>query len=259
MDNLELLKLLKDKKVADSFQFLESCQYKLYLARISVQALEKIINEYNAEESKRVNKVFSDAIETGVGKYISHSSKVDFFGIEIGVTVAIDKLTMEIMGLLHNFFDTFAQWINSCLLGENALPIKRVSLVSVINEVQNYPEYTGQFMTDFINITNTSEYNYIADFNNTLKHRQQLYVENKFDIFRVEGQVNIPNFDKDGRPHTKADVISTIKKHMNFCDDILDDSIAYVKNYYNSADCNYTTHRIYNPQTYLLFSIQKHL
>ena len=46
---------------------------------------------------------------------------------------------------------------------------------------------------------------------------------------------------------------------MNFCDDILDDSIAYVKNYYNSADCNYTTHRIYNPQTYLLFSIQKHL
>ena len=38
-----LYKLLKDKKVADSYQFYTSCEYKLYFAETSFQALQNII------------------------------------------------------------------------------------------------------------------------------------------------------------------------------------------------------------------------
>lgn len=48
MTDYKLLKLLKDKKVADAYQYFEACAYKLYLARLSYYALEKIITQYQA-------------------------------------------------------------------------------------------------------------------------------------------------------------------------------------------------------------------
>ena len=46
MTDQEFLKLLKDKKVADAYQYYDSSRYKLALARISYEALDKIINNY---------------------------------------------------------------------------------------------------------------------------------------------------------------------------------------------------------------------
>lgn len=218
------LKLLKDKKVADSYQFYDSCSYKLYLAEVSLNALQIVVNKYQESETIEVQKVFSDAIKTGQGSFKTRKNVVDYLGVEIGVTVAIDKLTMEIMGLLHNFFDTFAQWINSSLFGEKALHIKKASLVNIINEIQKFPEYTGQFITAFMNLAATNEYIYISDFNNTLKHRYQIYVQNKFDILKAEGDVSIPDFSKDGRVHLKKEALTTIKSDLDFCKNILRDS-----------------------------------
>lgn len=125
MTDHEFLKLLKDKKVADAYQYYDSSKYKLALARISYEALDKIINNYFEMGKESIQKVFSDAIETGKGEYRPHSESVNFCGIEIGVSTAMNKLTMEILSLLHNFFDTYAQWINASMLGENALEIGR--------------------------------------------------------------------------------------------------------------------------------------
>lgn len=44
MTDYKLMKLLKDKKVADAYQYFEACAYKLYLAELSYSALEKKIN-----------------------------------------------------------------------------------------------------------------------------------------------------------------------------------------------------------------------
>lgn len=169
-------KLLKDKKVADSYQFYTSCSYKLYFAETSFQALKNIIDKYQTEETARVQKVFSDARQTGIGKYLAHKDTVDYLGIEMNVTSVMDKLTMEIMGLLHNFFDTFAQWLNSSLLGEEALPIKKATLVNIADKIQDYHEYSGSFVNMLIGLPSDSQYLYIADFNNTLKHRYQIYI-----------------------------------------------------------------------------------
>lgn len=248
-----LFKLLKDKKVADSYQFYTSCSYKLYFAETSFQALKNIINKYQTEEIERVQKVYSDAVQTGVGKFLAHKNTVDYLGVEMNVTSAMDKLTIEMMGLLHNFFDTYAQWLNSALLGENALPIKKATLVNIAQKLQNYPEYAGAFISMLSGLPVDSQYLYIADFNNTLKHRYQIYVSNRFDIFSVTGNVSIPAFSKDGRIHVKEEAVDVLEKCLNFCKQLLLDSLDYVKQYYLSNDCNYVTHRIYNPKTYLLF------
>lgn len=253
MTNIELLKLLIDKKVADSFQFFTSCQYKINMAELSCNALNNLVEKYQSEEADIVNTVTKEALENGVGRYKAHNNAVDFFGIEIDTTVAIEKLFMEIMGLLHNFFDTFAQWINSSLFGEKALPLKKASLVKVIEKMSEFPEYTGQFITNFLDITNNDNYIYISDFNNTQKHRYQLYVQNKFDLLAVEGDLSVPNFSKDGRIHLKTDAMSIIIDSLNYCKNLLLSSQDYIENYYTNHNCNYVEHRIYNPKTYLFF------
>lgn len=250
-------KLLKDKKVADSYQFYTSCSYKLYFAETSFQALKNIIDKYQTEETERVQKVFSDARQTGIGKYLAHKDTVDYLGIEMNVTSVMDKLTMEIMGLLHNFFDTYAQWLNSSLLGEEALPIKKATLVNITDKIQDYHEYSGSFVNMLIGLPSDSQYLYIADFNNTLKHRYQIYINNRFDIFSVTGNVSIPAFTKDGRIHVKEEAIDVLKRSLDFCKQLLSDSRDFVERYYLSKDCNYVTHRIYNPKTFLLFKSEE--
>lgn len=106
---------------------------------------------------------------------------------------------------------------------------------------------------DFINLTSTGEYEYISDFNNTLKHRYQIYVQSKFDLFALQGEVSIPDFCKDDRIHVKKEVLATILADLNFCKDLLKSSKQYVEGYYTQAYCNYVEHRIYNPKTYMLF------
>lgn len=253
MTDLEFLKLLKDKKLADSYQFYDSCRYKLELSEISYNALRNLVTKYHETQSEAVKKVYEDAIKKGNGIFKAQPDVVDFFGVEIDLITALDKLAMEIMGLIHNFFDTFAQWINSSLLGEKALPIKKASLVNVIDKLSNFEEYSGRFISDFLELLNTDEYVYISDFNNTLKHRYQIYVQNKFDLFRIQGEVSIPDFAKDGRIHVKREVLTTIWSDLNFCKNILNNSRTYIENYYTTFECNYVEHRLYNPKTYLVF------
>lgn len=133
------------------------------------------------------------------------------------------------------------------------MPIKKATLVNIAQKLQNYPEYAGAFISMLSGLPVDSQYLYIADFNNTLKHRYQIYVSNRFDIFSVTGNVSIPAFSKDGRIHVKEEAVDVLEKCLNFCKQLLLDSLDYVKQYYLSNDCNYVTHRIYNPKTYLLF------
>lgn len=248
-----LYKLLKDKKVADSYQFYTSCEYKLYFADSSFQALQNIVDKYQKTEYERVNNVFSDAVTTGVGKYIAHDDNVDFFGVQMNVTSVMDKLTMEIMSLLHSFFDNYAQWLNSSLLGEDALPIKSATLINISRKLSSYPEFEGEFVTKLSLIPNEDQYLYIADFNNILKHRYQIYVNNRFDMLSATGDVIIPAFKKDDRIHLKEAALDVLKKSLDYCNSLLDESRMFIEQYYSTNDNNYVSHRVYNPKTYLLF------
>lgn len=169
----------------------------------------------------------------------------------------MDKLTMEIMGLLHNFFDTYAQWLNSALLGEDAFSIKRVTLTNIVKQLSAYPEYAGTFVTKLAATPNEDQYLYIADFNNTLKHRYQIYVKNKFDILSVTGDVNSPSFTKNGRIHLKEDALEVLKKSLDYCKNLLDESRTFIEQYYSINNNNYVLHRVYNLKIYLMFESEE--
>lgn len=257
MENYKFKKFLKDKMIADSYQYYEACKYKIYLAELSFSALKNVISDYQQKETTAVKKVFADAAETGKGTYTVQTNNVNYLGIEVSPTVIMDKLTMEIMSLLHNFFDTFAQWLNSSLFAEDGLPMERVSLVKVAGKMSSFPEYTGQFIADVIALPSNMDYLYIADYNNTLKHRRQIYVENKFDILSIKGNVAVPEFEKDGRPHVKENALDVLQAKINFCKKTLGDSKTYIESYLSQQDNQHVSHRFYNPKTYLYFNSEE--
>lgn len=253
MNDYKFMKLLKDKKVADAYQYYEASDYKIELATLSYYALEKVITQYQENEKAYIEKVYEDAVITGEGAYEVHDDCVDYFGIQVSPTVMMDKLTMEILSLLHNFFDTFAQWINASFFAEDGIPMEKVSLSKVIDKLASFPEYSGLFIDEINSLASSPEYEYIADFNNTLKHRRQIYIDNKFDILAVKGNVGIPEFTKDGRIHVKKDALTAIKGKIDFCANLLTSSKLYIESYYNSSDNLHVSHRFENPNTYLFF------
>ena len=253
MKDYKFMKFLKEKMIVDSYQYYEACSYKIYLSELSFSALENVICDYQKNETTIVEKVFEDAAMTGKGIYKSHSDTVNYLGIEVTPTVIIDKLTMEIMSLLHNFFDTFAQWLNSSLFAEDGLPIDKVSLAKVSGKMSQFSEYTGSFISEVIGLPSNEDYLYIADYNNTLKHRRQIYVENKFDIFAIKGSVAVPEFEKDGRPHVKENAINVLHEKIRFCKKLLSDSRTYIETFFSQRDNQHVSHRFYNPKTFLYF------
>lgn len=253
MKDYKFMKFLKEKMIADAYQYYEACSYKIYLAEVSSLALENVISNYQKNETNVVEKVFEDAVASGKGTYTVHPNNVNYLGVEVSPTVIMDKLTMEIMSLLHNFFDTFAQWLNSSLFAEDGLPTEKVSLTRVSGKMPQFSEYTGQFIADVIGLPSNTDYLYIADYNNTLKHRRQIYVENKFDIFAIKGSVTVPEFEKDGRPHVKENALNVLQKKIKFCKDLLNDSKTYVETYFSQKANLHVSHRFYNPKTFLFF------
>ena len=90
-----------------------------------------------------------------------------------------------------------------------------------------------------------------------MKHRRQIYVENKFDILAIKGRVAVPEFEKDGRPHVKEDALDVLQKKIDFCNGLLNSSKSYIESYFNQADNQHVSHRFYNPKTYLFFGSEE--
>lgn len=115
MTDYKFIKFLKDKKMVDAYQYYEACSYKLYLAQLSLSALNNVVADYQKKETDVAEEFYRDAATKGKGTYSAHTNSVNYLGVEASPTVIMDKLTMEILSLLHNFFDTFAQWLNAIL------------------------------------------------------------------------------------------------------------------------------------------------
>ena len=253
MTEFDFLKLLKDNYVADSYQFFSACRFKITSSEISYNALEKLINDYLQNAKKETEEMYKQLSDTKKFSLIGKSDNINYLGQELPRSIIIDKLTIEIFSLLHSFFDTFAQWINSCLLGENALKLKKVTYHNVIIELDKYSEYTGQFIIDVKNLENKPEYKYIADINNIIKHRYQIYTKSMYNIFDGEGKISLPKFRKDNNSYSDKEVLQIIFECLNFCKSTLTDAKTFVEQHYTSSTNNHIQHRLYNPKTYMLF------
>ncbi|WP_273716929.1 hypothetical protein [Alkalihalobacillus pseudalcaliphilus] len=254
MSSYELVKLLKDKKILDSLQFLTSCQYKLASAEISFKALGNIcLEQFNNFDEER-DRIFKSVVEKGsVTLHAPSEDNLDYFGEPVARNVVIDKLTIEIFSTLHSFFDTFGQWLNSALFANQALPIKQVTFNKVVDKLAEFPEYTGSFITSLNHVTGSSEYKFISDLNNVVKHRFQIYTQARFNLFNGEKNLTTPKFRKESNIYSEKELLDITKGCLDYCYVLYQESINFIESYYKSNDNNYVSNRIYNPNTHLVF------
>lgn len=219
--------------------------------------MSNLITAFPNQCNEQRNGMFNKLADEKKASWRNTDNTVDFFGVTINRSYAINKLTDEIMSLLHNFFDVYSQWINSVLFGESALRIKKVCLKSVISKMSNFPEYSGSFISRFVLLDTDNDYNYIADYNNVSKHRYKLDSELTYDIFNGSSKATLPVFQKDNPPYNKMDLLNTLRVKIDFCKDLLSDSKQFVENYYQTAVNLYVEHRIYNPATFVKYNSEE--
>ena len=176
MTNYEYQKLLKDNYIIDSYQFYSTCNFKLFSVKTSFQALELIIENQLKNHKDEMSKIFDTLHKTGKASICANADKIDFCGIELDRNLAINKFTIEIFSIVHSFFDTYAQWINSTLYADDALKINDVSLHKVVNRISDFQEYSGGFVEMIKKVPQNEEYRFISDINNIVKHRHQIYI-----------------------------------------------------------------------------------
>lgn len=256
MLDYEFEELLKRKKLLDSLQYYYTCEFQLESAEISYKALIKILDDFTISNEKEREKMLDKLSKEKKATIKSNLESLQFFGQSISIPMAIDKLTDEIMSLLHNFCDVFAQWINSVLFGELAIPICSVSLARVIKKTTEFPEYSGDFIEKLKELTKEEFYKYISDYNNTSKHRYHIGTEISYNILNGDSSSMISEFEKE-ISHPNKNLTETLRKGIELYNNILKKSRSFIEEYYEREDNNYITHRIYNPSTLLQFQNQE--
>ena len=71
MTDYKFIKFLKDKKMVDAYQYYEACSYKLYLAQLSLSALNNVVADYQKKETDVAEEFYRDAATKGKGTYHS--------------------------------------------------------------------------------------------------------------------------------------------------------------------------------------------
>lgn len=253
MTDYEFIKILKEKRILDSYQFLTSCKFKLISSDISYKALTNIcVEQFNNFDTKR-EEIFRSVIETGVGKIEAVSDDIDYFGVRIGRNVLVDKLTIEIFSTLHSFFDTYAQWLNAALFANKAKPVKNVTFSNVIDMLDSFSEYNGKFITKLKGVKTSPQYQFISDINNIIKHRFQIYTKAQLNFFDGDKNLMIPKFRKENNSYSEKEVLDIIKDCFDYCNSLFEDFADFIKTHYSAYDNQYVSNRIYNPKTHLVF------
>lgn len=250
----EFIKLLADKKLLDSVQFIHSTEFKLFSAKLSIDALKRLFDEQVGLNETERNAVFEEAIETGQAAFKATRDDIDYFGESIGRSIVIDKLVIEIFSVFHSFFDNMAQVINAILFADNGIEqLGRVSYPAIIRKIPSFPEYNGTVIDTILDVMTKDEYVYISDFNNIVKHRHQIFVHGKFNLFNGESSLVTEKFHKDDNFHDTTEALKIIDDCYGFCNDLFHSLMDYCETYYSTNENSYVDGRLYNPKTELFF------
>jgi hypothetical protein len=254
----EFIKLLAERKLLDTIQFVHSTEFKLFSAKLSINALKRLFVEQVELNETEKNAMFEEAIEKGYATVKATRNDVNYLGEEVGRNIVIDKLVMEIFSILHSFFDNFAQVINAMLFASNGIQkLGKVSYSAVIKMLSNFTEYSGAEIIKLLDVQTKDEYIYISDFNNIVKHRHQIFVKGKFNLFNGDSILETSKFHKDSNFHDSKEVIKIIEDCYQFCHELFNDFMDYAETYYTTNKNQYVENRVYNPKTELIFKCEE--
>lgn len=263
MTSYKLGKLLMDKKLLDAFPFSQSCEFKLNSVEFNMQILEKYLIDFWTESDKLRTKISNELIQTGTSSISVEEKKTITIGSKIySESFIINKLISEIYSALHSFFDIYAQWLNKALLAEIGLSVSNVNINDVVNKLNSRKNNlmrskSPDFFEQISKIINNTNYKYIVDINNTMKHRQMVFSTTKFDLFSGDFFATLPPFEKDGRIYQDKDLVELLNIHLSYCKQLLNDSYDFIDLYYSEFDNPHISNRIHNPQIKVVLKEKK--
>jgi len=260
MTHYQLADLLKEKRIIDALQFFSSCQFKIEMMDANKALLEQILADFWNEGEQSQKRISQELIERGTSLILSEDDSIELLGVRYSRGFILNKSLIEMYGTLHSFFDIYAQWLNRMLLADEAIPIERVSISSVNRMLQTKNHFKTQY-PDFLElidkITSSADYQYIADMNNTLKHRQVLISKAKFDLFSGDFSGSLPPFEKDGRTYTRTEIIDQLQSHVGYCKNLINDSCIFAELFYMTSNSLNTENRFHNPNIQIIRKADK--
>lgn len=181
-------KLLFDNKVIDALQFLTNAAKKLRLAEVEINALTYVNNRIK-ESYDLWNK---ELLDNGRSNLLP-SVTLEYFGTIMSDDDANEKITGSFFHYLHSFFDNFAQFINTSLLANKEVDINKASFAVIRTKLRTYPEYST-ILKELENFSQTTEFQYIEDFNNINKHQYTIDVQCTLTLKDGHMEQEIPEF-----------------------------------------------------------------
>lgn len=256
MEEKSLKTLLKEQMVLDGYQFYETACFKIASSKMSYRALERLDKIQSQVFHKNRENMFEELKQTGRVGYVPPKDTVDYFGEDVSRHVVIEKLVIEIFGSLHSFFDILAQLINAVLYANDGVYINRVSFNRVVEKIDQFKEYSGDYIERIKKIEADFEYKFIGDFNNTVKHRRQINIGMKFEILKGEKELTLSSFEKDKREYEKEDLLGMVGKCIDYCEVLLQETITFVQLHFTNSKHKHVEGRLYNPNTSVFFETE---
>ncbi|MFJ8531533.1 hypothetical protein [Bacillus sp. NPDC094106] len=189
-------KILYEKKVYDSQQFLMNTMDKLIEMETEYKALRNCINKIEKERDIWRKKLFEKKIKKmSVNEMFGEDQ--EYFGVALPLYSVIHRIVSSFFHKAHCYFDCMAQYINTAILGNFALERDGISFFRLLSHLNyNYKKQYKMIIKKMRQICKSRNFNYVSDFNNTTKHIHDISTIITFDITGLEISFTIPSFSK---------------------------------------------------------------
>ena len=194
-----------------------------YNAVESMRAYRHIINECLNKKMDNFNKILKGEME------IPDSERTTF---PPGNLIRIDDINMSISFLVSQFvhdffqasrncFDYMAQIIANVFCGD--LNLRNVDMSKVIKKVDYIDNEDVKQLLN--NVSNSETYQYLCDYNNTIKHNYDMGILFSIKADTLEPIGKIPAFEKDLKDTTHSYPVKDIVEQMIIVHQYTNDTI----------------------------------
>lgn len=204
--NYEYDKVLYEGKVFDSQQYLINTISKLSTMEIEYKALLNCIREMDEKSGERRKNIIQ---KMNANKTISidelWNENIEYFGVPLPFYTVIQRIVSNFFHNAHCYFDSIAQYINASLLGRFSVKSDDINFSSLQNHLKkNYLNEYQHIVKKMQEMKKSPNFTYIADFNNTVKHIQDISTIINPDNLRNGMSLKIPAFSKYNRGTKKT-------------------------------------------------------
>ncbi|WP_018933244.1 hypothetical protein [Gracilibacillus lacisalsi] len=225
---IDYKKFLVDHYVFDSWQFLVNAQKNIATADYCYKVVKKLLSkmeeehlEWQDEFKKRITDLGTEKGSISIGYDDMPQYNLNVLGMDVGYPFFVDKYVKDFFQYLRNAFDSIAQAVNTALLANESKNIERVDFIKIYTALssasfsQKFPKTLDWFSV----VKDSSEFSYISEFNNRIKHISDARVIMSQNLFNDDKTNKIDAFFKKGIQFSEQDILTITEGVMGFVND----------------------------------------